>query len=106
MNDERKYLAVSIKHSFIDQKTRKDVLVFWGYKRTKDDESRCFSCYTTDPEQAELYSLEDWSEYINCPWMKINEPVQLIANCKKTYSKYDTILIEIEEIKKNDRKRK
>lgn len=38
---ERKYIAVSIKHS---EYTEYPVL--WGYNRTKDYEERCFAGYT------------------------------------------------------------
>lgn len=100
MNKDRKYLAVSIKHSYVDWKTKEQVLYFWGYKRTQDNEPRCFCDYTLDPDQAELYSLDDWKKYIDSSWMKIVASVPLVPDCRKVYRDYDTVLIEFDEIKK------
>ena len=56
---ERKYLAISIKHTEYGWKFGKPC-VLWGYKQTKDDEKRCFADYTQYPEKAEmLYSFRD-----------------------------------------------
>ena len=61
VNPERKYLAVSIKHSLPSrgyQMTRP--LVLWG-RRTEDYATRrSFGGYTTDPEKAELYTIPEW----------------------------------------------
>jgi hypothetical protein len=63
---ERKYLAVSIKHSEYKWKFGKP-LILWGH-RTKDEEKRSFGGYTQFPNNAEVYSLQDWREsgYNNC----------------------------------------
>lgn len=45
---ERKYIAVSMKHS------SKDSFLFWGYKRTQDNEDRCYSGYTAGEENIDI----------------------------------------------------
>ena len=92
--DERKYLAVSIKHSreigwkFDNSKS----LVFWGYKRTKDDEERCFSNYTTHAGRAELYSLNDFKKY-DPIGTKCDAAVSIFPEMLDTFKNYDTVLI-------------
>ena len=62
---ERKYVAISIKHSKCGSEKSpnepKDGLyILWGTKRTNDTEQRCFSGYTSFFEACELYSLADF----------------------------------------------
>ena len=73
--------------------------MLWGYKRTKDDEKRCYADYTVYPNKAEIYSLQDWanSSYKNSNWMKIDEPVHMCVNFCKKYKQYDTVLVPTEE---------
>ena len=59
--DERKYFAISIKHSEYKWKFG-ERCVLWGCKCTDDNEPRCFSGYTKDIHSAELYSIH---EFIN-----------------------------------------
>ena len=73
-------------------------LWLWGH-RTKDDEKRSFGGYTQYPNNAEVYSLEDWAKsgYNNCGWMKLDEPVQLCINFCKKYKQYDTVLVSLDQ---------
>ena len=88
---ERKYLAISIKHTEYKWKFGNEC-VLWGARRTKDDEERCFGGYTNCPSMAELYSVEEFiNQYgssICCP-----EPVKMCRNFCKKYEKYDTVLM-------------
>lgn len=65
--NERKYFAVSLKHLYPWKFG--DRLCLWGYKRTKDNEERCFGGYTECVENAELYSIEEFCGAYN----KMNE---------------------------------
>ena len=57
MVNDRKYIAVSIKHSEYS-----GYPVLLGRHRSKDNEKRCFSGYTDSIEKAELYSLDDFRQ--------------------------------------------
>lgn len=89
--DERKYLAVSLKHS------DKFPYVLWGYKRTKDDEKRCYSDYTTDINKAELYSIEEFEKAYGNHFGVFNySPIsvrELKEKFKKLKKKYDTVFV-------------
>ena len=50
---ERNLVAVSIKHTEYKWKFG-DPLCLWGYKRTNDEEERCFAGYTLYPNVAEI----------------------------------------------------
>lgn len=95
--NERKYVAVSIKHTVYKWRYGAP-LVLWGSKRTKDDEKRCFSGYTMYPNNAELYSLKDWHESgYGSTIIKMDKPVHLeIGFCKK-WKDYDTVLVLLDE---------
>lgn len=94
--EKRRYLAISIKHTAYGWKFGKPC-VLWGYKRTADDEKRCFADYTQFPNKAELYSLEDWHKTTYGSIIKMDEPVHMeIGLCKK-WKNYDTVLIDEEE---------
>ena len=97
MENERNLVAVSIKHTEWRWKFGKPC-VLWG-RRTKDEEKRSFSGYTQYPNNAEIYSLEDWknSGYTNCSCMKLDEPVHMCINFFKKYKQYDTVLVPLEE---------
>ena len=97
ISDDRKYLAVSIKHTEYRWKYGKP-LVLWGYKRTDDNEERCFADYTEKPSKAELYALGDFTAHgYNQYWkdMKDDEPVDLLGDIRfcKTWKKWDTVLV-------------
>lgn len=94
--NERKYLAVSIKHTEWRWNFGKPC-VLWGWKHTKDDEKRCFADYTQYPNKAEVYSLQDWWDSGYGDIIKMDEPVHMeIGFCKK-WKKYDTVLVEKQE---------
>jgi hypothetical protein len=95
---ERKYIGISIKHSIYDKK--KGRLILWGGRRTKDDEERCFSGYTTDINKCELYSLEDFQKSYGNGFIKCDEPVKMKIDLCKKYKKFDTVLVDIEDYKK------
>ena len=95
---DRKYLAVSLKHS------EGFPYVLWGYKRTRDDEKRCYGDYTTNIDKAELYSIEEFREaygdhfgIFNYLPLSIHE---LRNNFKKLKKEYDTVFVLEEEYKK------
>lgn len=93
MMDERKLLAVSIKHTEWKWKFGKPC-VLWGHRRTADGEKRCFAGYTENPYQAELYSLRDWQESgYGGTIVKLDETVKMEINFCKKYRKYDTVLV-------------
>lgn len=50
--NERKYLLMTEKHGSIEHP------MFWGH-RTKDDQPRSWSSYTSNPDEAELYSMNE-----------------------------------------------
>ena len=97
MRKERRYLAISIKHTTYGWRFGKPC-VLWGYKQTKDDEKRCFADYTQYPNKAEVYSLQDWLDSgYGSSIIKMDEPVHMeIGLCKKR-KKYDTVLIDKDE---------
>lgn len=93
---ERKYLAISIKHTVYGWRFGKPCTL-WGWKQTKDDEKRCFANYTQYPEKAEVYSLQDWKDSGYGSIIKMDEPVHMEVNLCKKWRKYDTVLIDKEE---------
>lgn len=95
--NKRKFVAVSIKHTIYGWKFGMPC-VLWGH-RTKDDEKRSFGGYTTYPNNAEVYSLEDWakSNYCNSEIMKVDEPVKMCIDFCKKYKQYDTVLVPLEQ---------
>lgn len=97
MND-RNLVAVSIKHTEYGWKFGKP-LILWGH-RTEDGAKRSFGGYTQYPNNAEVYSLEDWekSGYGNASWMKVDEPVKLCIKFCKQYKDYDTVLVLLDDV--------
>lgn len=95
--NERNLLAVSIKHTEYKWAFGKPC-VLWG-NRTQDDEKRSFGGYTTNPYEAELYSLEDWqnSGYESAPWMKVDAPVSMSIDLCKKYRNFDTVLVKYDD---------
>ena len=94
---ERNLVAVSIKHTEHRWKFGMPC-VLWGH-RTEDEEKRSFGGYTQFPNNAEVYSLEDWqkSGYEKAEWMKVDEPVQMCVDFCKKYKKYDTVLVLLDQ---------
>lgn len=94
---ERKYVAVSIKHSAYGWKTGKP-LTLWGYKRTLDDEPRCFADYTVYPGKAERYALGEFREHGYGGIIKDDEAVPLTMDICNKWKDYDTVLVDESEI--------
>ena len=89
---ERKYIAISIKHS------TKDDIQYWG-NLTNDSEERCFSGYTSFLDKCEKYTLEEfWMHYPNN-----NNHYPLVTNIKSLYQFWkdnknkDPVLVDIDE---------
>ena len=95
--NDRKYIAVSIKHSEYRWKYGKP-LTLWGWKQTEDNEKRCFSGYTYYPMKAERYALGEFKQDGYGYYIKDDEPVELCINFCKKYKKYDTVLVLAEKI--------
>lgn len=93
---ERNLVAVSIKHTEYKWKFGKP-LCLWGYKRTKDDEERCFAGYTSYLNVAEIYSIEEWQEKYKVPWIKTDKPVEICIGFCKKYKEYDTVLVTLDQ---------
>lgn len=93
----RNLVAVSIKHTEYRWKFGMPCWL-WG-RRTKDDEKRSFSGYTEYPNQAEIYSLQEWQDsgYGTCDICKVDEPVHMEFGFCKKWKKYDTVLVPIEK---------
>lgn len=92
---DRKYLALSVKHTEYKWKFGMPCWL-WG-KRTADNEPRSFAGYTMFPEEAELYTLEEFADKYRCEWMKTDAPVRLeIGFCKK-YKKFDTVMVDYDD---------
>lgn len=93
---ERKYIAVSIKHTEYGWKFGMPC-VLWGYKQTKDDEKRCFADYTRYLSNAERYAIGEFEEHGYGHSTVKPEPVKMeIGFCKK-WRKFDTVLVDAEE---------
>ena len=92
---ERKYIAISIKHSEWQRFT------LWGWERTQDGEKRCFSGYvgTMDYDKCEIYSLEDFREHYGYGIIKCDEPVKMTKNLVKKWKDFDTVLVDFKEYK-------
>ena len=78
MNDNRRYVAVSIKHTEHRWKIGMPCWM-WGFHQTEDDEPRCFADYTLYLNKAD------------------DEPVKLSVDFCKKWKKYDTVLVDVEQ---------
>lgn len=103
VSDERKYLAVSVKHTvWVRSSGRKkwsfgDELVLWGHL-TEDNEKRCFGGYTLDPLIAERYALGDMKAHGYGEMIKDDAPVKLTKDFCKNYKAYDTVFVELQDV--------
>lgn len=95
--DERKYIAISIKHSTYDKS--KYPILWGGSGITLTEDKRCFGGYTYDIDKAEVYSLNDFLKSYGNDYIKCDEPVRMCVDYKKKYKKYDTVLVDKEELK-------
>ena len=96
INEERKYVAVSIKHTIEGWKFGKPC-VLWGWHQTKNDEPRCFADYTEYLEKAERYALGDFRDHGYGNYIKDDEPVPLTIDFCKRWKEFDTVLVDAEE---------
>ena len=93
---DRKYIAISIKHTEYRWKYGKPCTL-WGCCRTADNEKRCFSGYTFFLSRAELYSPEEFREHGYGVDIVKPDPVSMeIGFCKK-WKKFDTVLVAADE---------
>ena len=96
MIQERKYIAISIKHTEYKWKFGMPC-VLWGWKQTKDDEKRCFSDYTVYPSKAERYALGEFKTHGYDDNIKDDKPVPMSLDLCKKWSRYDTVLVDAEQ---------
>lgn len=96
MNAERRYFAISIKHTEYKWKFGMPC-VLWGWHRTEDDEPRCFAGYTIYPEKAEYYAIGEMRERGYGTEIKDDEPVSMSIDLCKKWRAYDTVLVEAEQ---------
>ena len=93
---ERNLVAVSIKHSEFRWKFGMPCWL-WG-ERTKANSPRSFTGYTTYPNDAEVYALDDFAnKYSDCPWIKFDRPVSMCMDFCKKYKEYDTVLVPLDQ---------
>lgn len=94
---ERKYIAVSIKHTEHGWKFGMRCTM-WGFRRTGDGEERCFGGYTENINTAELYSIEEFTRYYGSDICK-HEPVKMCIDFCKKYKEFDTVLVSEENMR-------
>ena len=97
--NERKYFVVSLKHLYPWKYGER--LCLWGYKRTKDNEERCFSGYNGNFKTSELYSISEFTakynenNYFNIP----KEPVAIDpVEFRKLKRKFDAVFVSKEKV--------
>ena len=95
MYKDRKYIAISIKHTEYRWKFGKPC-VLCGTRYTDDSEGRCFSGYTEYLANAERYALGDFKKHHYGSEIKDDEPVRLCIDFCKKWRKYDTVLVDVE----------
>ena len=96
MNNNRRYVAVSIKHTEYRWKFGMPCWL-WGFHQTADDEPRCFASYTQYPNKAERYALGDFKKHGYGACIKDDEPVKLSIDFCKKWKKYDTVLVDADQ---------
>lgn len=96
MNPERKYVAISIKHTAYKWKFGMPCFL-WGYHQTEDDQPRCFSGYTFYLSRAERYAIGEHAEHGYDDDIVKPEPVKLTPDFCKRWKAYDTVLVDAEE---------
>ena len=93
IDNQRKYVAVSIKHTEYKWRLGKP-LVFWGYHRTEDNEPRCFGGYTMYLDYAERYALGDFKDHGYGEDTLDEKAVHMSMDFCKKWKKYDTVLLD------------
>ncbi len=97
MNPDRKYVAISVKHT--DSRWKFGMpCVLWGDMRpSADDERRRFGGYTMYLDRAERYAKDDFFTLggYKTEYGVINpEPVKMCIGFRRKYKKWDTVLVE------------
>ena len=98
INEDRKYVAISIKHTYGRGWKFGKPCVLWGYHQTDDDELRCFTGYTYYLSKAERYALGDFTKH-GYDIIKDDVSVELSENICKLYKNYDSVLVEYNQYK-------
>ena len=88
---ERKYIAISIKHTAYKWKYGMPCTL-WGWKKTADDEKRLYGGYTMYLSKAELYDGQDIVERYGEKIVK-PEPVPMTPDLCKRWKNFDTVLV-------------
>ncbi|WP_159639130.1 hypothetical protein [Erysipelothrix anatis] len=98
---QRKYVAVDIEKRH--WKTNELTLMLWGVKRTENDEERCYSGYTRDINQCEIYSIKEFAEkqkfdigYLYIPLKRFNKSM---INHARVLG-FHTVFVDIDVYKK------
>lgn len=86
---KREYIAISIKHS------SKDCIMYWGH-RTQDNESRCFSGYTPQLSNCELYTLKEFNDSYRNLYPAV-AGFTSYSGLRKKYKNYDTVLVKLSD---------
>ena len=96
MSEDRKYVAISIKHTEYKWKFGMPCTL-WGWHQTEDNEPRNFGGYTIYPSKAERYAIGDFKKH-GYPdgIIKDDEPVRMTTDLCKKWKKYDTVLVDAE----------
>lgn len=84
---DREYIAISLKHS------TKDCIMYWG-TRTQDNESRCFSRYTENFLNCELYSPDEFYSLYGKKNYPIVDECSSYSKLRKDYKDRDTVLVK------------
>lgn len=96
MNAERKYVAISIKHTEYKWKFGMPCTL-WGWHCTEDDETRCFAGYTIYLEKAERYAIGEMRKHGYGTEIKDDEAVPMSIDLCKKWKAYDTVLVDAEQ---------
>lgn len=85
---ERNLIAISMKNS------DKDCIMFWGKRRTNDNEERSFNGYTTNLDSCELYSEKEFVE--RYPDVCIDREFSSFTSFWRKYKgKCHTVLVDV-----------
>jgi hypothetical protein len=92
---ERRFFLVSIKHSEYPKDLKR--LVLWGNTgKTPDDGERSYAGYTSNPDLAEVYSLEDLQKSGYGPIVKVDAPVPMRLDLVKKWKKqFDSVPVDV-----------
>lgn len=100
ISPERKYVAVSVKHSRHQWKFGMP-LIMWGTRTTDDAEPRLFGGYTMMLSSAERYAKGDFEKhYPNAPNGVFRpDPAPMDIGFMKENKEWDTVLVDAEQMR-------